>query len=153
MYTVVYDPDKRDDKFSSLRRYSRIPARIDGDHLTIQWRDKTKAKGRISPRKDRTPTASARLNGLSWLTKTGVSTSLRRVFALPKGLPDSIVTIRQHGVQGQSWLSHLSIGWSDPCEYLRQIFSKANSFPDCQKRPFEPVPICRKNRSQEDTTP
>ncbi|MGC2197428.1 MAG: hypothetical protein WA628_22330 [Terriglobales bacterium] len=48
MYTVVYDPPlKRDDKFSSLRRYGRIPARIDGDHLTIQWPDKTKAKGRI----------------------------------------------------------------------------------------------------------
>ena len=48
MYTVVYDfPLKRDDKFSSLRRYSRIPARIDGDHLTMQWPDKTKAKGRI----------------------------------------------------------------------------------------------------------
>jgi hypothetical protein len=29
MYTVVYDPPlKRDDKFSSLRRYVRIPARI-----------------------------------------------------------------------------------------------------------------------------
>jgi hypothetical protein len=48
LYTVVYDPPiKRDDKFSSLRRYSRIHARIDGDHLTIQWPDKTKAKGRI----------------------------------------------------------------------------------------------------------
>ena len=48
MYTVVYDPPlKRDDKFSSLRRYVRIPARIDGDHLTIRWPDKTKAKGRI----------------------------------------------------------------------------------------------------------
>ena len=48
MYTVVYDPPlKRDDKFSNLRRYSRIPARIDGDHLTIQWPDKTKAIGRI----------------------------------------------------------------------------------------------------------
>jgi hypothetical protein len=48
MYTVVYAPPiKRDDKFSSLRRYSRIPARIDGDHLTIQWPDKTKAIGRI----------------------------------------------------------------------------------------------------------
>jgi hypothetical protein len=48
MYTVVYDPPlKRDDKFSSLRRYSRIPARNDGDHLTIQWPDKTEAKGRI----------------------------------------------------------------------------------------------------------
>src|SRR5438046_1286422 len=35
MYTLVYDPPlKRDDKFSSLSRYSRIPARIDGDHLT-----------------------------------------------------------------------------------------------------------------------
>ena len=45
MYTVVYAPPiKRDDKFSSLRRYSRIPARIDGDHLTIQWPDKTKRK-------------------------------------------------------------------------------------------------------------
>jgi len=48
MYIVVYDPPiKRDHKFSSLRRYSRIPARIEGDHLTIQWPDKTKAKGRI----------------------------------------------------------------------------------------------------------
>lgn len=48
MYTVVYDPPlKRDDKFSSLRRYVRIPVRIDGDHLTIQWPDMTKAKGRI----------------------------------------------------------------------------------------------------------
>jgi len=32
---------------------------------------------------------------------TGVSTSLRRLFAPAKGLPDSIVPIRQHGVQGQ----------------------------------------------------
>jgi len=48
MYTVVYDPPlKRDDKFSSLRKYVRIPALIDGDHLTIRWPDKTKAKGRI----------------------------------------------------------------------------------------------------------
>jgi hypothetical protein len=48
MYTLIYDPPlKRDDKFSSLKRYSRIPARIDGDHLTIQWPDKTKAKGKI----------------------------------------------------------------------------------------------------------
>ena len=48
MYTVVYDPPlKRDDKFSSLRRYVRIPARIDGDSLIIQWSDKTKGKGRI----------------------------------------------------------------------------------------------------------
>lgn len=48
MYTVVYDPPlKRDDKFSSLRRYVRIPARIDGDSLIIQWSDKTKTKGRI----------------------------------------------------------------------------------------------------------
>lgn len=48
LYTVVYDPPlKRDDRFSSLRRYVRIPARIDGDKLTIQLPDKTKAKGRI----------------------------------------------------------------------------------------------------------
>ena len=48
MYTVVYDPAlERDDKFASLRRYGRIPARIDGDYLTIQWPDKTKAKGKI----------------------------------------------------------------------------------------------------------
>jgi hypothetical protein len=32
---------------------------------------------------------------------TGVSTSVRRLFAPGKGLPDSIVPIRQHGVQGQ----------------------------------------------------
>jgi hypothetical protein len=48
MYTVVYDPPlKRDEKFSGLRRYSRVPARIDGHDLTIQWPDKTKSKGRI----------------------------------------------------------------------------------------------------------
>jgi|SRR5215468_1387124 len=48
MYSVVYDPPlKRDDKFSSLRRYVHVPARIDGDHLTIKWPDETKAKGRI----------------------------------------------------------------------------------------------------------
>ena len=49
MYTVVYDPPlKRDDRFSNLRRYTRIPARNDdGDHLTIQWPDKTEVKGRI----------------------------------------------------------------------------------------------------------
>jgi hypothetical protein len=46
--TVVYDPPvEGDDKFSSLRRYGRIPARIDGNYLTIEWPDKTKAKGRI----------------------------------------------------------------------------------------------------------
>jgi hypothetical protein len=51
MYTVVYDPPlKRDDKFSSLRRYVRVPARIDGDDLTVQWPDKTEAKGRIVQR-------------------------------------------------------------------------------------------------------
>jgi hypothetical protein len=48
IYTVVYDPPlKRDDKFSSLRRSVRVPARIDGDDLTVQWPDKTEAKGRI----------------------------------------------------------------------------------------------------------
>ena len=48
MYTVVYDPPlKRDDKFSNLRRYVRVPARIDGEDLTVQWPDKTEAKGRI----------------------------------------------------------------------------------------------------------
>src|SRR5438552_13677474 len=48
MYTVVFDPPlKRDDKFSGLRRWVRVPARIDGDVLTVQWPDKTEAKGRI----------------------------------------------------------------------------------------------------------
>jgi hypothetical protein len=48
MYTVLYDPPlKGDDKFSSLRRYVRVAARIDGGDLTIQWPDKTKARGRI----------------------------------------------------------------------------------------------------------
>jgi hypothetical protein len=48
MYTVVYDPPlKRDDRFSGLRKYVRVPARIDGDDLTVQWPDKTEAKGRI----------------------------------------------------------------------------------------------------------
>jgi hypothetical protein len=48
IYTVVYDPPlKRDDKFSGLRRWVRVPVRIDGDDLTVQWPDKTEAKGRI----------------------------------------------------------------------------------------------------------
>jgi hypothetical protein len=48
IYTIVFDPPlKRDDKFFGLRRYRHTPARIDGDHLTIQWPDKTTAKGRI----------------------------------------------------------------------------------------------------------
>jgi hypothetical protein len=48
VYTVVYNPPlKRDDKFSGLRRFVRIPARIDGDSLTIQWPDKTQARGSI----------------------------------------------------------------------------------------------------------
>src|SRR5215831_6920446 len=46
MYTVVYDPPlRRDDKFSRLKRFVRIPARIDGAFLIIQWTDKTRAKG------------------------------------------------------------------------------------------------------------
>ena len=57
MYTVVYDPPlKRDDRFSNLRRYTRIPARNDdGDHLTIQWPDKTEVKGRIVRRENIKP--------------------------------------------------------------------------------------------------
>lgn len=48
MYTVVFDPPlRRGDKFSELRRSVRVPARIDGDDLTVQWPDKTEAKGRI----------------------------------------------------------------------------------------------------------
>ena len=48
LYTVVFDPPlKRDDKFSGLRRWVRVPARIDGDDLTVHWPDKTEAKGRI----------------------------------------------------------------------------------------------------------
>jgi hypothetical protein len=38
LYTVVYDPPlKRDDKFSGLRRNVRVPARVDGDDLIVQW--------------------------------------------------------------------------------------------------------------------
>lgn len=56
MYTVVYDPPlKRDDKFSGLRRYVRVPARIDGDDLTVQWPDQTHAKGRIVRREKLEP--------------------------------------------------------------------------------------------------
>ena len=48
MYTVVYDPPlKRDDKFSGLRRNVRVPARVDGDELIVQWPDGTHAKGKI----------------------------------------------------------------------------------------------------------
>lgn len=48
MYTVMYDPPlKRDDKFSGLRRNVRVPARVDGDDLIVQWPDGTQAKARI----------------------------------------------------------------------------------------------------------
>jgi hypothetical protein len=48
LYTVAYDPPlKRDDKFFDLRRNVRIPARVDGDNLMVQWPDGTEAKGRI----------------------------------------------------------------------------------------------------------
>ena len=47
-YKVAFDPPlKRDDKFSGLKRWVRVPARIDGDDLTVRWPDKTEAKGRI----------------------------------------------------------------------------------------------------------
>ena len=56
VYTVVYDPPlKRDDKFSRLRSYVHVPARIDGDELTVQWPDKTEAKGRIVRREKLQP--------------------------------------------------------------------------------------------------
>jgi hypothetical protein len=59
MYTVVYDPPlKRDNKFSGLRRHVRVPARIDGDELTIQWPDKTEAKGKIVRREKVQPELS-----------------------------------------------------------------------------------------------
>lgn len=48
VYTVAFDPPlTRDAKFSDLRRWVRVPVRIDGDDLTVQWPDKTEAKGRI----------------------------------------------------------------------------------------------------------
>ena len=48
MYTVVYDPPlKRDDKFSGLRRNVRVPARVDGDDLLVQWPDGIQTKERI----------------------------------------------------------------------------------------------------------
>ena len=48
MYIVVYDPPlERDDR---MRRKTRVPARVDGDNLIIQWPDGTEAKGRIVKR-------------------------------------------------------------------------------------------------------
>jgi len=48
MYIVVYDPPlERDDR---MRRKARVPARVDGDNLTIQWPDGTESKGRIVKR-------------------------------------------------------------------------------------------------------
>jgi hypothetical protein len=48
MYSALYDPPlKRDDKFSGLRRNVRVPARVDGDDLIVQWPDGAQAKGRI----------------------------------------------------------------------------------------------------------
>jgi hypothetical protein len=51
LYTVVFDPPlKRDDKFSGLKRWVRVPVRIDGDVLTVYWPDKTEVKGRVVQR-------------------------------------------------------------------------------------------------------
>jgi|SRR5215471_14281065 len=48
MYTVVYDPQlRRDEKFFRLKSFVRIPARIDGDFLIIQWTDQTRARRRV----------------------------------------------------------------------------------------------------------
>ncbi len=56
MFTVVYDPPlKRDDKFSGLTRNVRVPARVDGDDLIVQWPDGTQAKGRIVRREKLNP--------------------------------------------------------------------------------------------------
>jgi translation initiation factor IF-1 len=56
MYTVLYDPPlNRDDRFSGLGRNVRIPARVEGDELIIQWRDGTQTRGRITHRKQINP--------------------------------------------------------------------------------------------------
>jgi len=56
MYTVLYDPPlNRGDRFSGLGRNARIPARVEGDQLIIQWRDGTQAKGRIIHREQINP--------------------------------------------------------------------------------------------------
>ena len=48
MYTVMYNPPlKRDDTFSGLRRNVRVPARVDGDDLIVQWPGGTQTKERI----------------------------------------------------------------------------------------------------------
>jgi hypothetical protein len=53
LYTVVYDPPlKRDDKFSLK---ARIPARVDGDDLIVEWPDGTQARGKIVRREKINP--------------------------------------------------------------------------------------------------
>jgi hypothetical protein len=53
LYTVAYDPPlERDDKF---RRRARVPARVDGDDLIIQWPDGTQARGKIVRREKINP--------------------------------------------------------------------------------------------------
>ena len=56
LYTVAFDPPlKRDDKFCGLKRWVRVPARIDGDVLIVYWPDKTESKGRIVQREKLKP--------------------------------------------------------------------------------------------------
>jgi len=44
----MYNPPlKRDDTFSGLRRNVRVPARVDGDDLIVQWPGGTQTKERI----------------------------------------------------------------------------------------------------------
>jgi hypothetical protein len=51
LYTVEYDPPlKRDDRFASLRRGAKIPARFERDDLILECPDHTRVRGKIVQR-------------------------------------------------------------------------------------------------------
>jgi len=58
LYTAVYDPPlKRGEKFTGLRRNAGIPARVDGDALSVKWPDGKEVKAKIIRRERSIPSA------------------------------------------------------------------------------------------------
>jgi hypothetical protein len=58
---------------------------------------------------------------------SGDSVNMRRLFAPPKGLPDSGDPIGHHGVQGQVLAITLSAFWKISCRYLPRTRSTSSS--------------------------
>jgi hypothetical protein len=56
IYTAVYEPPlERDSKFSQLGKNARIPARVNGERLTVRWPNGTEATGQIIRREHINP--------------------------------------------------------------------------------------------------